>query len=179
MRIGEHYKLVDLDITVDDVEKLVGNNLQDASIEGSSGYTTRSSKINWITDYQLQKKLLNFTTDINKDAGWNFDIDVLEPLQYTVYTEGDQYGWHQDQSPRPYDDGRIRKISFSLMLGDDFEGGEFDIETGHPEQSPRYETINLKNNQAIFFKSEYWHRVRPVTSGTRKSLVGWILGVGV
>ena len=31
-------------------------------------------------------------------------------------------------SSTPYPDGRIRKISFSIFLNNNFEGGEFDLE---------------------------------------------------
>ena len=33
-----------------------------------------------------------------------------------------------------------------------------------------------KKYEGIFFQSDWFHRVRPVTKGIRKSLVGWILG---
>ena len=69
-----------------------------------------------------------------------------------------------------------RKISFSLLLNDDYEGGDFDIEYGHPSKELRHATFRLGKNEAIFFKSDFWHRVNPVKSGIRKSLVGWILG---
>ena len=41
----------------------------------------------------------------------------------------------------------------------------------------RYKTFsNLPINTILFFQSDYWHRVRPVTNGVRKSIVGWVLG---
>ena len=45
-----------------------------------------------------------------------------------------------------------------------------------PAVEKRYETFKLKPNTALFFKSDQWHRVRPVKSGVRKSIVGWVLG---
>ena len=59
---------------------------------------------------------------------------------------------------------------------DDYEGGEFDLELFEPEKNPRYKTFKLKKGSAIFFQSDVWHRVRPVSSGARKSLVAWYSG---
>ena len=102
----------------------------------------------------------------------------FEPFKMKKYDSNgvDEFGWHVDQHSQPYSDGRVRKISFSVFLNDDFEGGEFDIETGNPKEKKRYTTIKGKSNHAFFFQSDYWHRVRPITKGVRKSLVGWVLG---
>ena len=70
----------------------------------------------------------------------------------------------------------IRKVSFSTILNDDFEGGEFDIETKNPADKKRYDTFDNKKQNTIIFPSHMWHRVRPVKSGVRKSIVGWVLG---
>ena len=47
----------------------------------------------------------------------------------------------------------IRKISFSILLNDDFEGGEFEIEAGSPAKSSedRIHKINLKKGDGLFF----------------------------
>ena len=108
---------------------------------------------------------------------WNFDLDAIEPLQYGEYGKKEEYGWHVDQHNKPYNDGRLRKISFSVFLNNDYTGGEFDLELHSPSVKDRYDTFTkLPLNTALFFKSDYWHRVRPVTKGVRKSLVGWVLG---
>ena len=68
-------------------------------------------------------------------------------------------------------------ISFSVFLNNDHEGGEFDLELYGPDASPRYIEITNKNDaNCIMFHSDMWHRVRPVTSGIKKSIVGWMLG---
>ena len=85
------------------------------------------------------------------------------------------YDWHIDQHPKVMN-GVVRKISMSLFLNEDYEGGEFDLEIYKPESNPRYETFRLKKGDAIFFNSTTWHRVRPVTSGVRKSIVAWFTG---
>jgi predicted 2-oxoglutarate/Fe(II)-dependent dioxygenase YbiX len=76
--------------------------------------------------------------------------------------------------PTELEDG-IAYISF-IQSDAWSEGGEFDLEVYSPAIEKRYETFKLKPNTALFFKSDQWHRVRPVKSGVRKSIVGWVLG---
>ena len=70
----------------------------------------------------------------------------------------------------------VRKISMSLFLNEDYEGGDFDLEIYKPEVDPRYKSFKLPKGSAIFFQGDKWHRVRPVTSGVRKSIVAWFYG---
>ena len=164
------------EITLSKTLTHVEEKLQDAKIVSKSGNISRSTKISWIKDKEILSTFLSYAQEANKSADWNFDIDMIEPLQYAEYSVEDEFGWHVDQHNQPYSDGRVRKISFSILLNDDFEGGEFDIETGNPKDKKRYTTIKGKPNHAFFFQSDYWHRVRPITKGVRKSLVGWVLG---
>ena len=83
----------------------------------------------------LDKKIQIFdskkTFGVMKKNVENFSslyIDNIEPLQYSEYDTKQEYGWTQDVNNTPYSDGRIRKISFSIFLNNDYEGGEFDLE---------------------------------------------------
>ena len=137
----------------------------------------RNANVQFIDDKEILKRWLAVAQTINKKINWNFDLDAIEHLQYGEYNEDQYYGWHIDQHGAPYADGRVRKCSFSVFLNDDFEGGEFDLEIGSPNQKDRLKTFHkLPVNQMLFFQSEFWHQVRPVTKGVRKSLVGWVLG---
>lgn len=137
--------------------------------------SNRSSEVAWLGDKDLLTMLLRMQKKINRDAGWNLKIDGVEPVQFGIYGEGDFYDWHVDQHPRPVR-GVVRKISMSLFLNDDFSGGDFDLEIYKPGTEPRYTTFKSKPGTAVFFQSDQWHRVRPVTSGLRKSLVAWFYG---
>jgi PKHD-type hydroxylase len=142
-----------------------------------NGATRRSASVIWIKEEALIAPFLEMSKMVNHDTGWAFDIDVLEPLQYTEYRAGDEYGWHCDQHRTPYPDDRVRKFSFSVFMNDDFEGGAFDLEIHAPNIDVRFVTFDkLKPNTALFFQADLWHRVRPVVTGTRRSLVGWVLG---
>jgi PKHD-type hydroxylase len=136
----------------------------------------------WIRDYRLNCALMDTIRQINRDADWYLNITDVEPIQFGVYPEGGKYDWHVDQHnnfvPDMQGKPSTRKISMSLFLSnlDEYEGGEFDLEIYKPDSNPRYETFRLKKGDAIFFNSTTWHRVRPVTSGVRKSIVAWFTG---
>lgn len=67
-----------------------------------------------------------------------------------------------------------RKISLSVQLSDanEYSGGIFELERGGMLNTPEH----LKKGNAVMFPSLLRHRVLPVTSGIRRSLVVWIAG---
>ena len=181
MKYGKPYEIATIPQTLIDktLNKLVSEKLEmkNGTMIRSSGGTKRNADVTFIRDQEICSDFLNIVNHANIRAGWNFNIDTIEPLQYGEYNKSQEYGWHVDQHNKPYDDRRVRKISFSVFLNDDYSGGQFDLEIHSPNKKRRYETFNkLALNTAIFFQSDDWHRVRPVTKGVRKSLVGWILG---
>ena len=116
-------------------------------------------------------------------SGWNFDLEFIEAVQLCDYHEGDFYNWHIDSFDNPYqyhpEKPYNRKVSVTIFLNDpeEYEGGEFDLETRGPNwDGDRFKTFKLPKGSMIVFPSYMWHRVRPVTSGVRKSLVLWIQG---
>ena len=149
----------------------VPDTLEDGVITEESGKVKRNSKVFFIKDAGTCKEIFNL---INKSTV--IQLTDIEPLQYSEYGVGGEYGWHRDIHDNPYSNGLVRKVSFSTILNDDFEGGEFDIETKNPSDKKRYDTFDNKKHNTIIFPSHMWHRVRPVKSGVRKSIVGWVLG---
>ena len=147
--------------------------------EGGVDPNLRISKQAWIKEASFCKYFFDIGQKVNELCKWNFDIKGIEPIQYGIYSDGGKYDWHVDQGAKMLlKGGSIRKISMTLFINnpDEYEGGEFDLELSHPEKKPRYETFKLKKGSAIFFQSDVWHRVRPVSSGMRKSLVAWYSG---
>ncbi|BCU93901.1 MAG: hypothetical protein CM15mV3_1870 [Caudoviricetes sp.] len=55
---------------------------------------------------------------------------------------------------------------------EDYEGGELEIKV-LPEETKKYK---MDIGDVIVFPSDMWHRVTPIKSGTRVSLVGWYAG---
>ena len=152
----------------------------------------RKSEIVWVNDQWIYKEIHPFIHEANKTAGWNFDWDFSESCQFTKYGVGQHYGWHCDSWDKPYDKpndlnshGKIRKLSVTVSLSDpsEYEGGnlEFDfrnqVDWERNKKSKIKECIEIRpRGSIIVFPSFVWHRVNPVTRGTRYSLVIWNLG---
>jgi len=119
----------------------------------------------------------------NENAGWKYNIVAAEDYQITRYTKGGQYTWHRDglgthhetytDPNQPLLSGNTRKLSMSIVLNSDFEGGDFEIR-GFQDDENR--VSRMKGGSIIIFPSFMEHRVTPVTKGTRYSLVAWFVG---
>ena len=80
----------------------------------------------------------------------------------------------------------VRKLSLSFILSDPdtFEGGELQFWNGNRPMlnhlSEEEQELTRKDLQAqgtmVIFDSRDWHRVTPVTSGVRYSVVCWAVG---
>ncbi len=140
----------------------------------------RSSQIGWVNVYdstyqEIISSIWSYGRLANRNA-FGFSIDSLNDVQYTIYhgTSNDKYDWHIDTfwgNGTPYD----RKISLVIQLTDpsEYEGGEFQFDPEIAQPNP--DEIKARGS-VIAFPSFIRHRVTPVTSGTRRSLVAWIEG---
>ena len=147
------------------------NNMNEKDIKDLS--KKRKSNVVWMDDRWIYKEIQPYINIANRNAGWNFQWDDSESCQFTKYKLNQFYDWHCDEmgwtkGKRP--NNRIRKISFTVMLNDDFEGGEFEIQTTEKN------VVQLKKKDVIIFHADTPHRVKPVTKGVRHSLVGWTQG---
>ena len=139
--------------------------------------STRVSENSWILDSELKEMFLDLIMGVNFNlTKWDYNINNIEDIQYTIYKKGYHYDWHKDTFP--VSDLNTRKISASVFLNDpnEYEGGELDIEIRGPNSQCRYDSFKLDKKSIVVFKSNLWHRVRPVISGVRKSLVLWFIG---
>jgi PKHD-type hydroxylase len=143
--------------------------------DGDSNH--RSSKVSWIKDEKISMLLCSEIAQINKIMKWNFGLVKSEPLQFSQYECDDHYNWHIDSHFNPYADGLIRKLSFSVILNTDYTGGEFECTVPNPKGvDTSWVYKNPEVGDIIVFPSHIWHKIHPVKSGIKKSLVGWILG---
>jgi len=96
-------------------------------------------------------------------------LGFVEPLQFTVYEVGDEFGWHLDTGPGQ---ASTRKLSISVQLtdGGDYEGGMLEFCATDPLGYSR------AIGTVIVFPSFLPHRVRKLTSGVRRALVAWMHG---
>ena len=121
----------------------------------------------------------------NEKAGWKFDITKCENLQLTRYKEGGFYNFHIDgqgdhlavYTSNNLRKGLCRKLSMTIVLNSDYEGGQFQFSSYKNEKCIIAIPPNLeKTGSIIVFPSFIEHRVAPITKGVRYSLVVWFLG---
>lgn len=137
----------------------------------------RVSDIAWLSNNPKTTWLFDRIADLAIKANsemWNFDIwDYQDDLQYTsYYGNGGHYDWHADLGPGISN----RKLSIVLQLSnpDEYEGGELQMNTGGT-------IINVPKEKGLicFFPSFVLHRVTPLSSGLRRSLVTWLCGANL
>lgn len=61
----------------------------------------RDTHISWLNDQDIYGWLHPYLQRANYEAGWNFQWDWSESLQFTKYGEHQFYGWHPDAGARP------------------------------------------------------------------------------
>jgi PKHD-type hydroxylase len=131
----------------------------------------RQSDIVWVNDKWIYDLVMPYMFTANERAGWKYNIVSAEECQITRYTPGEFYTWHKDglgSHKEVYDNGNTRKITISVTLNSDFEGGEL--------QFHGLTTHTLEAGSIVVFPSFLDHRVTPVTKGIRYSLIIWFLG---
>jgi PKHD-type hydroxylase len=163
-----------------------GKNLSDEDLKDLK--KKRDSNIVWLNDRWIYKEIQPFIHQANRLANWNFDWDFSESCQFTKYKLNQFYDWHADAWEGAYTNkdnpdtfGKIRKLSVtcSLSAPEDYEGGEleFDFRNTDPDKQSIRKCAEIKpRGSIVVFPSFVWHRVKPVTKGTRYSLVIWNLG---
>ncbi len=186
-----------VDIIEKDVSEKFDPQMQDSRLHGDAlNKEKRNSQNAWIpTDHWIGGFVWHYIQRANRE-NFLYDLTCIdgENMQYTRYSEGMFYDWHNDAglstqykpvSVGNHHEGRgqdylneklemVRKLSFVLQLSDpdDYEGGNTQLldEAGNKYFAPR------KRGAIILFDSRTQHRVLKVTKGTRKSLVGWTVG---
>lgn len=150
--------------------------------ERKKDFEIRNCKILSISDFNNQKntltrknidsKIFNLTKTIVIDISekfLNFSITGDSGFELLKYEVGGFYTQHVDS----FSDSKVtrgRLFSCSIILNDDYEGGEF----AFFDRELKYK---LKKGSAIVFPSNYLfpHEIMPVTSGTRYSIITWFL----
>jgi len=131
--------------------------------ESSVCYVNPSDDSNWVFD-----KLEHILLDLNSD--YKFELNGFhEGFQVAEYSApGGHYMWHNDIGTGGFS---TRKLSMSVQLSDvgDYEGGELRF-ADSLQPAPK------EIGSLIVFPSFLTHRVKPVTSGKRKSMVSWVSG---
>jgi PKHD-type hydroxylase len=166
--------------------------------DGSVITEIRNNRNSWVsTSHWMGGLMWHYIEKTNRE---NYLYDLIgfegETLQYSEYREGEYYTWHVDaglpacsqqaslgvggcDQVRAHEKNLlnselVRKLSFSLQLSspEEYEGGQLQFlgDEGNSFFAPK------QKGTVVIFDSRTRHRVRKVTKGVRKSLVGWVLG---
>ena len=188
--------------TCNKIKKWASKKWEDSAIDTSKGLTKeerktgrkgdfkpdlkyRISDVAWCNEQWLYDIIWPFMLQANAEAGWRYHIKAAESSQITRYKKGGFYEFHQDGNGdhlSAYDNpsnafmhGHVRKLSMSVMLNDNFEGGAFEFAT-YSKEKCTVTPIEATAGSVIVFPSAMEHRVAPVTKGIRYSVVTWLLG---
>ncbi len=131
----------------------------------------------------LFSKIINKIIPINRQYQ-RFDLTHIDRLQYATYKEEQYLDYHTDDYfdyIQVNGEGRdllSRKLSISIGLNEEYEGGDFEIQNfkGTPNEPYDLKKFRLAKGSAIIFPSFQLHKVHKVTSGTRKAVVAWFFG---
>jgi|TARA_R100000995_G_C3448170_1_gene106726 PKHD-type hydroxylase len=175
-------------ISNDICDKIVEHGLSKPDQEAKTFDPTkqkRNSNVSWLNEDWIFNQVMPFFDEANKTAEWNFDLEYLEPFQFTKYdgSKKQHYDWHIDAQLNDHEklNGMLRKLSMTVNLTDEstYEGGNFEFKLSDPATHVSTvfscEEIRPKGT-VLVFPSHLLHRVLPVTSGIRYSLVVWAIG---
>lgn len=145
----------------------------------------RISEVFWTSEQWIYDLVWPFMMRANEEAGWRYDIAAAGECQLTRYKEGSFFNFHRDgfgDHLSAYDtphnefmNGRVRKLSMSLVLNNDFDGGVFEFASYNKEKCT-VTPINTQMGDIIVFPSAMEHRVTPITKGVRYSFITWFVG---
>ena len=165
--------------TCNKIIKLADKKWQTATTKGKEANEKRKTNVSWTTEQWLYDLVFSYMTSANTQASWNFEVDAAEEMQIGKYSKGCHYDYHADgDGVTVYDtpennwiNGKTRKLSMSIVLNEDYEGGDFRFYDDK-------ETILKKKAKGtvLVFPSYMHHCVEKITKGNRYSLVVWFLG---
>lgn len=172
-----------------DIDKLINftktNKKHNAKVDGGAHDNNRKGRddedIRKTYNYHFNFKVNDWRQELTKKFEDYIGEDNLSVNQYDLleYGKGCHFKVHTDSQGKEGVDinrsGRVWSSSTMVDCTDNLEGGDLII------YGPRFgnttRTIRLEKGQTVFFPSNYFHKVTPVTKGRRTVLVTW-LGVG-
>jgi PKHD-type hydroxylase len=136
--------------------------------------SVRDSKIAWLYSADnmdwVFRRVTDAVTSLNNQF-FKFDLfGFTEGFQFTRYDAPTGfYGEHIDKATN----NLVRKLSLTIQLSapEDYEGGELALRIGDEST-----LMPKQHGKIVMFPSYVLHEVRPVTKGTRYSLVAWVTG---
>ena len=177
---GWNPAVVDITTSVTDEERISGR-VPDYKPDSK----LRVSDVAWCNDKWIYDIIFPYMEQANQEASWKYDIKAAESAQITRYKKGGFYNFHTDGSgdhlvaydnpDNPAMHGHVRKLSMTVILNDNFEGGALEF-AGYAKEKCTITPVEAEAGSVIVFPSCMEHRVTPITKGTRYSVVCWFLG---
>ena len=158
-----------------------------AGLEGDDGQVAddaiRAASIAWLprdpSSEWIFERLQSVVDDANQRYGFalsGFDED----LQFTTYGRpGSFYTWHQDGLDGPV---AHRKLSLVVQLSDPegYDGADLElfqvVEDYSEDELAEHRAATRACGAVVVFPAFEYHRVTPLRSGVRRSLVSWVSG---
>lgn len=169
------------------IERAVDLTNEAAHVGGGEGEAERDegirrARVAWIPDAQPFDWIYDKLAGVVRRANRVYDFDLIgftEDLQFTEYEDaGAFYTWHQDGL-----DGELagRKLSLVVQLSspDDYRGGDlefFALGDSEADAASVPPPAVRDRGTVVVFPAFEFHRVTPLVSGTRRSLVSWVGG---
>lgn len=144
-------------------------------VAGRFDQKVRQSALVWLPERAdlawVDTRLARLTADANREL-FGFALDGFEEqLQVAAYGPGHYYDWHIDRGQGSTAGRRKLTISVQLSKPEDYVGGTLELNAdGRIFQAP------CDQGTAVVFAANTLHRVAPVVSGLRHSLVAWLHG---
>lgn len=145
-------------------------------VDNLADTTIRKTAIHWLpegpsTDW-IYHRLTRLVANANRDH-FGYALDgFLEEAQIARYETGHFYDWHIDRGGKGTA-SRARKLTISVQLSSpqSYKGGDLQLNPdGHVLTAPR------APGTGVIFSAAVLHRVAPIITGTRHSLVIWTHG---
>ena len=141
--------------------------LSEGKISGDKlDHSIRNTRIAWIhpnteTHWLFDRAIMVFKSGL--------PFSTLQSMQYTVYdSKGSHYDWHRDIGGDEIAKARVTVGIVQLSHPSEYRGGVLQI---------KYEdqVIDVMKTKGMVttFPIQLEHRVTPVTSGVRKTLIMW------
>jgi len=151
-----------------DKENRIDFNIRKTYTLSLSNLKNSMSNIHWhnlLLNY-FDKFLKKYPKDINII---DYSFAEIRDIEILKYENTGFYTWHVDHFA-----SIPRTMSCILLLNNDYEGGNLCFR--NPDGSGELE-VEVKPNRMIIWPSNflYPHTVKPVTKGTRYSVVAWAL----
>jgi PKHD-type hydroxylase len=156
----------------DRIIDLSNSELDSSGVVGEIGVDKlRDSRIKWLfpdeTTEWIFARLDKAAVQANKS--YNYILSgFFQGVQIATYIDGGHYGWHIDIGKG---NQSTRKLSISVQLSksEDYEGGDLEF------MMIKQKASRIRGDATIF-PSFLVHKVNPVTTGTRISMVSWVGG---